>query len=272
MSKRKRKPEQKGRFFTFLIYPESAPDEWVSTLDAIDLPMAISPIHDKDKRDVDEVKVESERREQSIIEMMTREFNKSHGRVSKEDGERAQELYRQRICEAELPEYKKEHYHVIYVAKNSVTPSAVRKRVQRSLGNDALAMVQRVDNIGGMYEYLSHTSTSAKDAGKHEYDPEDIIHLNGFDIQKYEKLSTEEMDDMLLEIIGIIKREQLVNVVQLDDFIEVHGEKYGIDNFRAYMITMRKHTYFVTKYFDAVYQNRKSQSYIHENMENLSRE
>lgn len=39
----------KGRYFTFLLYPESIPEDWEIQLEMLGAPMAISPIHDKDK-------------------------------------------------------------------------------------------------------------------------------------------------------------------------------------------------------------------------------
>lgn len=46
MSDKNQKP--KGRQFTFLLYPENLPDDWETRLRELDLPMAISPLHDKD--------------------------------------------------------------------------------------------------------------------------------------------------------------------------------------------------------------------------------
>lgn len=39
----------KSRYFTFLLYPESIPKDWEMKLETVGLPMAISPLHDKDK-------------------------------------------------------------------------------------------------------------------------------------------------------------------------------------------------------------------------------
>ncbi|MBF0846410.1 replication protein RepB [Streptococcus danieliae] len=39
----------KYRNFTFLIYPESAPEDWIERLEKIGLPVAISPFHNKDR-------------------------------------------------------------------------------------------------------------------------------------------------------------------------------------------------------------------------------
>ncbi|MDW0111536.1 replication protein [Sporosarcina aquimarina] len=40
--------KDKARYFTFLLYPESIPEDWEMKLESIGIPIAISPIHDKD--------------------------------------------------------------------------------------------------------------------------------------------------------------------------------------------------------------------------------
>lgn len=40
--------KDKARYFTFLLYPESIPEDWEMKLESIGVPIAISPIHDKD--------------------------------------------------------------------------------------------------------------------------------------------------------------------------------------------------------------------------------
>lgn len=45
--------KDKSRYFTFLLYPESIPENWEIKLESIGLPLAISPIHDKDLSDVE---------------------------------------------------------------------------------------------------------------------------------------------------------------------------------------------------------------------------
>lgn len=41
--------KEKSRYFTFLLYPESIPEDWEMKLELLSVPMAISPLHDKDK-------------------------------------------------------------------------------------------------------------------------------------------------------------------------------------------------------------------------------
>ena len=43
--------KEKSRYFTFLLYPESIPEDWELKLEMLGLPIAISPIHDKDKKE-----------------------------------------------------------------------------------------------------------------------------------------------------------------------------------------------------------------------------
>ncbi|CAC8133611.1 TPA: replication protein [Staphylococcus aureus] len=43
----------KARYFTFLLYPESIPENWKLQLEMIGVPMAISPLHDRDKSNVE---------------------------------------------------------------------------------------------------------------------------------------------------------------------------------------------------------------------------
>jgi len=45
--------KEKARYFTFLLYPESIPMDWKRQLELIGVPIAISPLHDKDKSNVE---------------------------------------------------------------------------------------------------------------------------------------------------------------------------------------------------------------------------
>ena len=44
--------KDKARYFTFLLYPESIPEDWIEKLELLGVPIAISPLHDKDLSDV----------------------------------------------------------------------------------------------------------------------------------------------------------------------------------------------------------------------------
>ncbi|CAM3093691.1 replication protein RepB [Streptococcus agalactiae LMG 14747] len=85
--------KEKARYFTFLLYPESIPNDWELKLETLGVPIAISPLHDKDKSNV------------------------------------------------EGQQYKKPHYHVIYIAKNPVTADSVCWKIKKLLGENSLARV-----------------------------------------------------------------------------------------------------------------------------------
>lgn len=45
--------KEKSRYFTFLLYPESIPGDWEMKLESLGVPIAISPLHDKDRSAVE---------------------------------------------------------------------------------------------------------------------------------------------------------------------------------------------------------------------------
>ena len=45
--------KEKARYFTFLLYPESIPEDWELRLELIGVPIAVSPLHDKDLSSVE---------------------------------------------------------------------------------------------------------------------------------------------------------------------------------------------------------------------------
>lgn len=202
--------KDKARYFTFLLYPESIPEDWEMKLESIGVPIAISPLHDKDQKE------------------------------GKEQG------------------LKKPHYHVIYVAKNPVTADSVRKKIQRTLGNKSVAMVQIVvQNMENIYLYLTHESKDAIAKNKHVYDKKDIKLLNNFDIDRYITLDVEDKDDMLNDICDLIDEHDLANMRELRRFIRVHGAKHNLPSMKIINSVLRSHTGLIRLYFDAVYQERK---------------
>lgn len=48
------KQAEKNRYWTFIAYPESVPDDWIEILTETGLPIAISPLHDKDLNETTE--------------------------------------------------------------------------------------------------------------------------------------------------------------------------------------------------------------------------
>lgn len=202
--------KDKARYFTFLLYPESIPEDWETQLELMGVSIAISPLHDKDKSSV------------------------------------------------EGQEYKKAHYHVIYVAKNPVTTDSVRKRIQRSLSNQSISKVQIVkQSMENMYLYLTHESKDAVAKNKVKYARKDIRLLNNFDIDRYITLDVEDKDEMLNDVCDMIDDHNLANMRELRRFVKVHGAEYNLPSFKVINSVLRSHTGLLRLYFDAVYQERK---------------
>ncbi|MBF2774915.1 replication protein [Staphylococcus haemolyticus] len=219
----------KARYFTFLLYPESIPENWEMQLELIGIPMAISPLHDKD---------ETERKK------LTEDEQKKVDR-----GEKI---------------YKKPHYHVIYVAANPVTTHSVRKRIQRTLGKESVAKVQIVkQSMENMYAYLTHESKDAIAKNKYKYNKKDIKLLNNFDIDRYVVLDVEDKDEMLNDVCDMIDEHGLANIRELRRFIKERGTEYNLPSMKIINSVLRSHTGLIRLYFDAVYQERKyKRSYI----------
>ena len=219
----------KARYFTFLLYPESIPENWEMQLELIGIPMAISPLHDKD---------ETERKN------LTEDEQKKVDR-----GEKI---------------YKKPHYHVIYVAANPVTTHSVRKRIQRTLGKESVAKVQIVkQSMENMYAYLTHESKDAIAKNKYKYNKKDIELLNNFDIDRYVVLDVEDKDEMLNDVCDMIDDHGLANIRELRRFVKEHGSNYNLPSMKIINSVLRSHTGLIRLYFDAVYQERKyGRSYV----------
>lgn len=202
--------KDKARYFTFLLYPESVPNDWEMRLESIGVPIAISPLHDKDKSDV------------------------------------------------EGQEYKKAHYHVIYVAKNPVTADSVRFKIKGLLGDKSVALVKIiVTSIENMYLYLTHESKDALAKSKYKYSRKDIKLINNFDIDRYITLDVEDKDDMLNEVCDLIDEQDLANMRELRRFVRNHGTEYNLPSMKVINSVLRSHTGLLRLYFDAVYQERR---------------
>lgn len=221
------KSQPKATYFTFLLYPESIPDNWVELLESTGLQMAISPLHNRDK---------TEKKE--LLEQ---------GQV-----------------------FKKEHYHVIYIAKNAITPEAVRNRIKRLLGDKSVNMVQPIaTSVVNAYLYLTHESKDAIAKKKHVYDKKDIIHLNNFDIDRFEMFDVHEKRDMINSITEIVRTCELINVIELAEFFDEEAwikklkeEGHTLPNALKFNEIIAQNTGLLRLYFDGNY-NRLTNNLPH---------
>lgn len=199
--------KEKSRYFTFLLYPESIPSDWKMKLELIGVPMAISPLHDKD--------------------------------LSTVDGQ----------------QYKKPHYHVIYVAKNPVTADSVRKKIKATLGDSSVAKVQTVvHSMENMYLYLTHESKDAIAKNKHKYDKKDIGLINNFDVDRYVTLDESEKKELRQTLLELVDTYNIVNIIELSAFIKQRGNEFGINGMKYVNEVISSSAGIFRLYFDANYQ------------------
>jgi len=229
MTEEKKEKAVKARNFAFITYPESLPKNWHDRLEGIGVPMAISPLHDKDL-------VEEEK-----IDLMN---------MSQEDIE----LYKAGKL------YKKPHYHVMYIAANPLTMENVRGKVKRALGKKTVSHMEIVDNIVGYYEYLTHESKTAIKQNKTIYDRKDLVHLNDFDIDRYITFDNAQKKEMFNAIASAIREHGLANIFDLIDYIEKHGDEIGVPSLRVMNDVISAKTGLLRMYFDGAYQRRKQQA------------
>lgn len=208
----------KARYFSFIIYPESIPTDWQVRLEKFGLPMAVSPLHDCDEK---KDKATWDDNNDLVI-------NGKH--------------------------YKKPHYHVLYIAKNPVTVESVRKKIKRALGVKAVSHIEIVDSVENTFKYLTHESKDAIEKHKHVYAKTDIVYLNDFDIDRYIVLDENQKRELKNLLLNIIRKERLVNVIHLLDFIEVHGAEHGIQNMSDVNDVITANAGGFRLYFDANYQ------------------
>lgn len=212
MSDKKQKP--KGRQFTFLLYPENLPKDWETRLQDLDLPMAISPLHDKD-------------------------------------------------IDKKIGGFKKQHYHGIVIFPNPVTQNGVTLKLNRALAHDGykncVPQVQfLVKGIESTYLYLTHESKSAIEEGKHVYNSSEIKLLNNFDISRYVVLDASEKEELLQDLLKLIRKNRLSNVFQLDDYLsKLREQGKPAPSERDVLEVIRSNTYMFRMYFDGAYQEEK---------------
>lgn len=151
--------------------------------------------------------------------------------------------------------FKKPHYHVIYIARNPVTIESIRKKIKRKLGNSSVAHIEIIDHIKGSYEYLTHESKDAKAKNKHVYDKKDILHINDFDIDRYVTLDESQKKELRNQLFDLINRCGIVNLKELDAFLDWRGQDYGITSRRDVIDVITSNGNLFRMLFDANYQN-----------------
>lgn len=251
-NKKSSRTVDKSVYFTFLLYPESLPDDWKVALETTGRPIAISPLHDKD-----------------ITSKKTLEKQKRQAQLYLDDNRYVFDETQKEDCQKKIDDlqlaidgkkkfYLKPHYHVIYIAKNPVTADSVRKKIQKLLGAQALAEVKIIaSSVRNMYDYLTHESVDAIAKKKHVYDKKDILCLNNFDIDRYDELDAADKKELFYDVLDLILSKKFKNIIELEAFISEQGSEIGISINRLRDVIDGKSS-MLRLYFDGAYQNSKN--------------
>lgn len=115
---------QRGRVFGFLLYPDSAPADWLDRLRDLHVPMAISPMHDKD--------------------VFPKDFTDENG------------------IEHKAGEIKKPHRHVLICFHGKKSLVQVYQMIQGALGTIAVKYIKALADARGNFRYLTHMDDADK--------------------------------------------------------------------------------------------------------------
>lgn len=248
----------KNRNFAFILYPESLPKDWLVQLETLGVPMAISPLHDKDKmekKNNDTIRKQAERQAEKDIKAQIFFTDEA----KKQEYDRLKKYYLDEITKQQqnLPEFKKAHYHVLYVNHNPVTADSVVRKLRRKLGNDAVSHVEIVDNIENYHLYLTHESADAKAHNKHVYNSKDIKYLNGFDISRYITIDKEQKQELFVALVELVYEKNIMNMNQLLTIIKEHGTDIGIESVRELISITDGNGWLLKMVLDGNYQEQK---------------
>lgn len=154
-------------------------------------------------------------------------------------------------------EYKKPHYHVLFIEPNPLTTDAIRKKCQRALGLKAVSHVEVVDNVANYYAYLTHHSKDAIKKHKHEYDVNDIVKLNDFDVDRYVTMDLTDKNKILIDIIELIREKGFTTIIELENYVKDHENEEGAISMVTLLRVCKGETGWIRLHLDGVYQMKK---------------
>lgn len=179
---------KKERYWTFIMYEDSRPSNWLELLQEEMIQIAVSPRHDRDMKE-------------------------------------------------ETGEIKKAHYHVLLCFNGPTTYNRALEIAEKV----GASIVKRVLSVKGMYDYFTHKWNEEKA----KYNEEDIICINGFNINDY-GMSNNEIENLKRETIRLIRSENIKEYAVLVDFCEDN-------NLREMGEVVSKNT----QYFNAYLKSKK---------------
>ncbi len=146
-----------GLWWTAIVYPESAPKDWIDRLIRLGFELAISPLHDKDRWTHDSP---------AVVVSETGEIIPKGARYKQGDK-------------------KKAHWHIIVKCPKRESFRTMNELIRSATNGPYIQLCRSLKNA---YDYFTHETDDAKRAGKYIYDRDEIQTFNDFHIEpnKYE--------------------------------------------------------------------------------------
>jgi hypothetical protein len=118
-------------------------------------------------------------------------------------------------------EHRKDHIHLIIAHNNTTTYQSMFKLFDKlsAEGRKALNKIEAINNIRYAYDYLIHDTETCRKKGKYLYKPSDRILGNNFDIGAYEQISMQEEDEMKLELIKEIMKNNFTDMIDFTQYV-----------------------------------------------------
>lgn len=190
------KHKESSKWWSFIVYPESASEHWVDKLVNLHCELAISPLHDKDLWNHDSPEV-----------------------VDEETGEVLEEKGSRYKC----GDRKKEHYHCIIKFDRTISYKEANKII-RAITNGPY--IQKCMSLKGAYEYFIHMNHPEK----YQYEKDEIQKYNRFIIE-----ATQTDRIVMVDEIGkTIHEKKFIDIEQVRHHYEGQYEYINVISLKSY--------------------------------------
>lgn len=185
-----------SKWWSFIVYPESANEDWKARLQLLGCELAISPLHDKDLWTHDSPAI----------------YDEETGEILEDKGSRYK-----------CGERKKAHWHCIIKFSKTVNYNEAN-RVIRAITNGPY--LQKCWSLKGQYEYFTHMNN----LDKYQYEKDEIERYNGFIIE-----ATQTDRIIMIDEIGrVIAEEGFTDLGELRKYYEGQYEYINVIALKGY--------------------------------------
>lgn len=187
---------ESSKWWSFIVYPESAEKNWKEKLQLLGCELAISPLHDKDLWTHDSPEV-----------------------VDEETGEVIEEKGSRYKC----GEKKKSHWHCIIKFEKTIKYKEANKII-RAITNGPY--LQKCMSLKGQYEYFTHMNNPEK----YQYEKSEIERYNGFIIE-----ATQTDRIIMIDEIGrVIAEKEFLDLGEVRKHYEGQYEYINVIALKGY--------------------------------------